>query len=57
MMAILQFTFLTKSMARQLEIANMAMKMASRNADTEFDYSKVKFTDRLFTMCNSCPTF
>jgi len=47
LMAILQFTFLPKSVAGQLEIANMVMKMADLDADAEFDYNSVELTDRL----------
>lgn len=47
LMAILQFTFLPKSVAGQLEIANMVMKMADLDADAEFDYSSNELTDRL----------
>eukprot|EP00092_Neocalanus_flemingeri_P016303 GFUD01017648.1.p1 GENE.GFUD01017648.1~~GFUD01017648.1.p1 ORF type:complete len:555 (-),score=208.42 GFUD01017648.1:251-1915(-) len=47
LMAILQFTFLPKSVAGQLEIANMVMKMADLDADAEFDYNSTELTDRL----------
>jgi len=47
LMAILQYTFLPKSVAGQLEIANMVMAMADLDADAEFDYNSVELTDRL----------
>jgi len=47
LMAIIQFTFLPKSVSGQLEIANMVMKMADLDADADFDYNSTELTDRL----------